>query len=153
LYFSAEWFNAVAEYEVLNVANFVSQTTGESVSLSLTQRRSRVLNFGAGFLHRFSTLFSLYGSFLVDNSYLPDGGFSPVNFTSYDLSHITGGVSFTVPTVELTLGVSYAFGSDSYTATRPLFENVATPALVSNPLPLEVEYSRFGFVLGFTLRM
>jgi hypothetical protein len=152
LYFSAEWFDAVSEYEVLNATDFVSQTTGEQVSISLTQRRTGLLNFGAGFHHRFSALFSLYGSFLVDRSFLPEGDSSPVNFAAYDLTHITGGVSFTVPIVELTLGVSYTFGSDSYTATQPLFRNVSSPALVSDPTPLEVKYSRLGFVLGFSLR-
>jgi hypothetical protein len=153
LYFSAEWFDAVSEYEVLNTTDFVSQTTGEPVSVSLTQTRTRVFNFGAGFHHRFSTLFTLYGSLLVDRSFLPQADASPVNLASYDLTHITGGVSFTVPMLELTLGVSYAFGSDSYTATRPLFQKVSSPTLVSNPTPLEVNYSRLGFVLGFTLRM
>jgi len=153
LYFSAEWFDAVPEYEVLNAKDFISQSTGEPVSISLTQTRTSVFNFGAGFHHRFSTLFSLYGSFLVDNSYLPEGDSSPVNFASYDLTHITGGVSFNIPTVELTLGISYAFGEDSYATSRPLLQYTTRPALDSNPTPLEVEYSRLGFVLGFTLRM
>jgi hypothetical protein len=153
LYFSAEWFDAVSEYEVLNAEDFVSQTTGEPISISLTQTRSSVLNFGAGFHHRFSTLFSLYGSFLVDNSYLPEGDSSPVNFASYDLTHITGGVSFTIPTAEVTLGISYAFGADSYATSRYVLQVGSRPVLNSSFVPVEVEYDRLGFVLGFTLRL
>ncbi len=153
LYLSVEWFDAVPEYHLLKTEPFQPQTLGEPITVSLTQRRSPVFNFGAGFHHRFSGLFSLYGSFLVDNSYLPEGATSPVNFSAYDLTHVTGGVSFSVPTLELTLGIAYAFGNGSHATSRSLLQGGQRPAVALRSTPLEVEYSRLGFVPGFTLRL
>ena len=153
LYLSLEWFGPAAEYDVLETQDFVPQTPGEPISISLTQKRSPVLNYGIGIHYKLSSLFSLYGSFLADRSYLPEGYSSPVNFAAYDLNHITGGVSLSIPTLELTVGVAYAFGKGTYETFRPVLQYGTSPTLISGAVPVEVEYNRLGFVVGFTLRL
>jgi hypothetical protein len=153
LYFSLEWFGPVAEYDVLETQDFVPQTAGEPISSSLTQKRSSVLNYGIGIHHRVSSLFSLYGSFLVDRSFIPEGYSTPVNFAAYDLKHITGGVSFSIPALELTIGAAYAFGNGTYETSRPVLRYGTSPTLTLGAIPVEVEYSRLGFVAGFTFRL
>ena len=57
LYLSLEWFGPIAEYDVLETQDIVPQTPGEPISISLTQKRSPVLNYGIGIHYTLSSLF------------------------------------------------------------------------------------------------
>lgn len=114
-YATAEWFGGINEYTILDTDEFVSQTSGDTLSNDLIYEIKDVLNFGFGLEHAFSQRFQAYGAFFSDRSALPDGKdqFIPVAMADWDIWHATAGGAFVLGNIDITLGVSYGWGSDT----------------------------------------
>jgi len=109
----AEWFSAVDEYTVLHTEDFVSQTTGELISNSYSFALRSVLNYGIGFEHKFSDLFTVYGSFIKDSPAHEEGSDPRLYIEDWNLYHIAGGTAFSFFNLHITTGLSFGFGSST----------------------------------------
>ncbi len=111
LHGSAEWFDAIAPYVVMQGEDFVSQEPEEVISVDAVQALDEVFNWGVGVEHAFSQKVSGYASYYTDKSALTDqierAGLSTLPI---DINTVTAGTDFVVSGARLTLGVGYGWG-------------------------------------------
>ncbi len=150
LYASAEWFDKVDEFEVLDTQPFVGQTTGDSVSFDVTAELDDVLNFGAGVEHQFNQKTGGYASFRTDFSAAVPQSQTNSAITFWDLYHVALGATFTVMRSVWTLGGVFAFGGEDI-AGIDLLPGEEENDQIGIPDETRLNYSRFTFILGFEL--
>ena len=99
-----------------------------------------MVNFGFGVEHRFSDKFQGYGAFFSDRSAKPQGKDEaiPVALADWDIWHISAGGAFVLANIDITLGASYGWGSD--TLLNP------APGEVQNT---ELDYRSIKVIFGF----
>jgi hypothetical protein len=143
-----EWFSGTGEYAVVDPGSFDSQVTGETVYYPYTTGTKPVLNAGFGLERRFSSLLSLYGSFITDfSSY---GGSGDSSFAGLNRYHINVGSAFTVRRVDLTVGLGYGFGSAPVQRTSGLNDSFLSGP-VGTTVDGEGKYRRLLLLFGFAL--
>lgn len=146
---SAEWFDAVDRFKLMDLDNFPAQSSGKPVDADYYHQLDEVINFGAGIEQRLSESLVFYGSFAIDSSAYSEG--SHISVTSQDIYHFTVGSAFSVFGQDLTLGVGYSWGSGTVIQvadlTRPDLTGLA-PELGENRT---LVYSRIKFVIGIAL--
>ncbi|MGH7495786.1 MAG: hypothetical protein ACREOO_25800 [bacterium] len=148
LHTSAEWFNAVKKFDVLETEDFNAQGSGETMSNPLTNELSSVVNFGIGFDYRTGENSMISGSFVTDFTARTPGTETNLNISRWDIYHITGGTSFGVKNVEITLGLAYSFGGET---VQELFE-FTTPeeaALLGSLADTKLSIRRLKLLFGF----
>jgi len=108
---SAEWYDAIAQYVVIQGEDFVSQEPEEVVAVDAVQQLDEVFNWGAGVEHAFSSRVSGYVSYYTDNSGLTDQvERASLSALPIDIQTITAGADFTVGSARFTLGIGYGWG-------------------------------------------
>ena len=113
-FFTAEWFDSVDEFAVVDAEPVVGQTTGDTVSIDWSQRWRSVTNWGLGIEHTFSETFRLYGSFFTDFSAIEQPYTeTSISTATWDIYHVTAGSAFQISSIHLTVGLSFGFGDDS----------------------------------------
>jgi hypothetical protein len=145
---AAEWFDGVDTYDVLELETFVSQATGETLQRSLRQKLDSVVNFALGVEHRFGESFVGYLSFTSDVSAF--NAESDVSATGFDVYHATGGGTFKVGRSNLTLGISYAWGSEKILQRIDLNPGEEDPVIDPSD-QVELDFSRATFIIGFSV--
>ena len=147
---SAEWYDALEKFFVLDTEPFVSQGSGETLTNDLTHELTSVTNYGLGVDFFSSESLILSGSFVTDfSARLPD---TETNLTvsTWDIYHISGGATFKVGKSDLTFGLEYAFGSreikQQIDITNP--GNEENGDIVKDP---EVTIRRIKILIGFVL--
>jgi hypothetical protein len=149
VYASAEWFDAIGRYDVLETKPFVSQTEGDTLLNEATQAAAAVLNAGVGLEQILNPKVRFYGSFRTDfSSFVPYQGRS-VSFSTWDIYHLSAGSGFTIGRFALTLGASYSFGK--HAVDEPF--SIGDPGqrsiqLVGTP---DVNYQRFKVLAGLNV--
>jgi hypothetical protein len=144
---TVEWFGALDPYEVVDSSPFPDNEAGNSLRDRLQQRANSVVNFGFGYQRKVSERFSMYGAFTTDFTYAEKGDSGSSSLSTWDIYHVTAGVSLDVRGTRLTLGAGYSFGSD----TRPvsLLDVEAEGAPEIAPVPMDMSYTRARVMLGF----
>ncbi len=145
LHFSTEYFGKVDQSTVMELDPFEEQSTGDTITAVLTQQADDVLNFGLGLEHEFSPTLSGYAAFRTDFSAKPTDVPSDVAFSSWDIFHVSGGTHFRIGTADLTLGLSYGWGSRRIDTTN--LEGL----LEVLPEFLDVKYRTLRFILAFAI--
>jgi hypothetical protein len=148
LHASAEWFDSVDTYEVLELQDFVSQATGETVQRSLVQKLDSVTNFAAGVEQRFGERALGYLSFTTDFSAFNPA--SDVSATGFDIYHVTGGATIKSRRTRFTLGLSYSWGSETIQQTIDLNPGGDNP-VVDPSNQVELDYRSVTFIIGFSV--
>ncbi len=153
LHVSAEWFNSVDHYDVLNVEPIPTDIPGVSIKNRVSQELTSVFNMAFGVQHVFNKTLTGYLSFLTDRSAAVPSPSTQTSVTEWDLYHVSTGAAFIIAGLDLTAGVQYARGaSDVQVAYIPeLEEEVDIPEnlqLVSN-----VTYQRMLFIIGFSFSL
>jgi len=148
---SAEWFNAISLYSVMEGEPVPSQVPGDTIDVILIHEAVSVINAAVGVRQGLSHKTALYGGVAVDRSYFSGNRENSISISAWDIYHVSLGSEFSFRALEFTLGATYSFGS----------EIVATAASIRNPSPgngLEgnvgegkASYSRMKLLLGFTL--
>ncbi len=111
LHASAEWYDAIAPYVVLQGEDFVSQEPEVVVPVDAVQQLDDVLNWGAGVEHPFSSRVSAYLSYYTDNSGLTDEvERASLSVLPIDIQTVTAGADFAVSSARFTLGLGYGWG-------------------------------------------
>ena len=112
LHASAEWFDGVGAYEVLETSSFQAQTSGEVQRFRAVQELESVLDYGFGVEHEFGSGVSGYASYVMDRSAREPGSNTNVSVSSWDLNLVSFGTSFGVGRIDLVLGGAFSFGSE-----------------------------------------
>lgn len=149
LHLSAEWYDAINKYDVLDTEPYVSQSSGKTLTNDLSHEAKSVINFGFG-LDYFATdslIFSL--SVTSDfSAYVENTATNLATYSAWDLIHVAGGSTFSIWKTEVTIGAVYSFGSQT-------FENKIniTPGDDDNSLDRQSEfkYSQIKVLLGFEI--
>ena len=149
LHLSAEWYDAISNYDVLDTEPYVSQSSGETLTNDLTHEAKSIINFGLGldYFASDSLIFSL--SVTSDYSaYAENTATNLAAYSAWDLIHIAGGSTFHIWKSEVTVGAVYSFGSQT-------FENKIniTPGADNNSVGRQSEfrYSQIKVLLGFEI--
>ena len=149
LHLSAEWYDAISNYDVLDSEPYVSQSSGETLTNDLTHEAKSIINFGLGldYFASDSLIFSL--SITSDfSAYVENTTTNLAAYSAWDLIHIAGGSTFHIWKSEVTVGAVYSFGSQT-------FENKIniTPGDDDNSVgrQSEFKYSQIKVLLGFEI--
>jgi hypothetical protein len=119
LHASVEWWAAVDKYTLLEGEDYtihvpitVSNPTGDStVAAVVTEELDEVVNYGFGLEHHFSPDFAGFLSYHTDRSGRSPDAEPGASVTTWDLNHVTGGVTFNAWRSNFAVGLSGAFGS------------------------------------------
>lgn len=109
LYFSAEWFNEVSSFNIMEPDDFKAQSSGETLSYDLSYELNSVFNFGFGVKHIFSENFTFYGGITNDKSAYVPGSNNKFAVSNWDIVHIRSGGKFNIDKLSITLGLGYGF--------------------------------------------
>jgi hypothetical protein len=149
LHLSAEWYDAISKYDVLNTETYNSQSSGEVLTNDLTHEAKSVINFGLGldYFAGDSLIFSL--SVTSDfSAFVENSSTNLAAYSAWDLIHIAGGSTFNIWKSELTVGVVYSFGSqtiDNNINITPDNDNSSVGR------QSEFKYSQIKVLLGFEI--
>jgi len=144
LYASAEWFQGEEEFDIMELAPFVAQSTGDTVVQRVTQQLTGVLNFGFGVEQRFGEATRAYASFRTDRSAAIPEADTDVSVSSWNIYFLTVGATFRVMDADLTLGAGYGFGRQAIPQRPP-----ADGGLLPESLEVDYRNYRVFFALGF----
>lgn len=157
LHVSAEWYNKVSRYTILQPESFIGQSTGESVDFKLVDELNPVFNYGLGMeitlnnnLTAFASVASDYSaakSELSENTQLDS---KAVNTTLViDFFQFGGGISIEKKNIEITIGVTYRGSSQQ--VDRPVnFPNGDDTSPIDSDNTTMMKIQQWSFILGFT---
>jgi len=146
---SAEWFDAIESYDVLELAPFISQETGELRTPELKHKAKSVVNYGGGVEYK-GQKYGGYVSFSTDFSSYDDG--SDISVTGFDLYNMSGGGTLGFGRTKFMLGLGYMWGSEKVDQVINL--NPGEDSGVLNPEDqVELVYSRLTFMVGFSVNL
>jgi len=113
LHFSAEWYAPVSGFDILPTAPFTGQSDGQVYTNPVTFEMASVFNMGLGMEYTLSPKTTLYGSVTTDFSGIKEGTTNTVSTTAWDLYHISAGAMLSFAPFDITIGISYAGGSET----------------------------------------
>jgi hypothetical protein len=145
---SAEWWAAVNRYTVLEGEPFVIRTpSGDStVTTVVSEQRKDVFNFGVGLERRFSSNVFGFASYHSDRTARTPGSPPGTSVTSWDLHHVTAGITFNAWHSNFALGANAAFGSRTIEPGAPRPDNVLPPEMETQAL---IVTGTFGWKISF----
>ncbi|MDH4036114.1 MAG: hypothetical protein OEX18_06790 [Candidatus Krumholzibacteria bacterium] len=146
LHVTTEYFGVVDPYTVLASPAPVTGPGVTGIAVDYDNAAKSVWNAGVGVEHRFSDKGTGYAAFVTDRSSArPVEGISVV-VSDWNIYHVSGGAALEFGTTELTLGMAFAWGSNTIQPTVP-----PTGDLPPNLVPAEARYSRMKFIIGIAL--
>ena len=111
LHASAEWFEAITPYVVIQGEEFVTQQPEVVRQAEAVQQLEEVFNWGAGIEHAFTAGFRAYASYYTDNSGLGEGvERASLSILPIDIQTVTVGSNFVVGSARFTLGAGFGWG-------------------------------------------
>jgi hypothetical protein len=147
-HFSAEWYDAVNKFYVLETEPFQSQSSGDEISNDLTHLTKSVINYGLGIDYFAADSLIFSASFITDYSAKSsETQLNQPQSLSLNLYHISAGSTFKVWKSLLTLGLVYTFGSQNIGENIDLLQG-GNGQIKSNT---ELKYSQIKVLLGFEL--
>ena len=145
-HFSAEWYDGVKQFYVLDTKPYQSQSSGEVLTNDLTHQTKSIINYGLGidYFAADSLIFSV--SFISDYSAKSDDiKLNQPQVLGLNLFHISAGSTFKVWKSLLTLGLVYTYGSQSIGENINL--NVGESSILSSEAKLQ--YQQIKVLIGF----
>jgi hypothetical protein len=147
-HFSAEWYDAVNKFYILDTEPYLSQSSGEVLTDDLTYQAKSITNYGIGVDYFAADSLTFSASFVSDYSSKSDAiELNQPQTLGINLFHISAGSSFRVWKSELTIGLVYTYGS------QPLENKFSIVPGDEGQISQEVElyYSQIKVLLGFEL--
>ena len=151
LHASAEWFEAIDAYDVMDTTPFQGQTSGASLRFPVTQELKGVLNYGIGLQQRFPHEWAGYASFVTDLSARIPGSNANASVASWDLYHVSGGASFNVGRVDMVLGGTFSFGSEDVRQITDVIGNDPSHSLGDGLRDAKVRTHSYRILFGFSV--
>ncbi len=145
LYFTAEWFNKINAFNIMNPNAFQAQSSGETISYSSSYQLNYVINFGFGIKHIINSNFTYYGSITSDQTAFVPNTINKFALSNWDIIHIRSGGMFNVEKLSVTLGLGYGFKGNIYDGLRIFGQQKADRK--------NVGYQQLDVVFGFTYKL
>ncbi len=122
IHLSAEWYNSMPKYTIVEAEDHVSQSSGDTIGMKLVDKFNSVLNIGLGAEFYINEKMSGYLSASTDNSAVTSelGRFvsnsSEVGNSTFlaDYYHYGGGVVLHLKRAEITLGATYTGATQDF---------------------------------------
>lgn len=153
LHASAEWFDAVKKFTVMETKDLQDQVSGASIPTSLTHELKSIVNYGFGAEIAISKRFQGYGSFVTDFSAAVPGTDTNLAISTWNIYHLTGGASFLIGTSEITFGINYAFGSDDIQRPIDLAADDNSGQEADSNNQIKFSYNRIKAIFGFSFQI
>jgi len=150
IHLSAEWYDAVDLFSVLDTEQYISQGSGDTLTNDLSNELKSVINYGIGLDFFSNENLSISASFVTDFSARVPNTETQLVISNWNFYHISGGATFKLGKSDITLGLEYAFGSNKIKQPIDLTDpnNEKDPDLVNES---KVTSSRIKFLIGFEL--
>jgi len=157
IHLSAEYFNRIPRYTILNSIPFMGQSTGEEINFTFYDEAEPVLNYGAGMEFVFTKTWSFYLSYCSDYSYVPSEIDRFIKFTDEasnsssraDINHVGGGFILKLKRADITLGATNAWSRESI--PRPVdFPDEGESGIFDSNDMADVRWSRWRFIFSFS---
>jgi len=158
LHISAEWFDKVPRYTIIETQPFVGQSTGDTLQFTLVDELDPVLNFGFGLEYYLSEKLSLFASMATD--------FSPVisnsgRFAEFenevsnsviqaDFLKFGGGISIETRIVDLTFGITRSGANDQFERPIDFPSEGEDDEIFDSSETSRIRLSQWRFILGFS---
>ena len=146
IHVSAEWFDAIDEYDVMDLESFRASPSDSVITPVLKEKLGSVLNWGVGLEHSFRSRTRAYASFVTDRSARTDE--SQLATTGFDIYHAATGGTFPAGRLDVTLGVSYGWGSEDVSQRIDLDPD-EEDAVVDPGRSVDLLYRGLTFIFGF----
>jgi len=152
LFGSAEWYNSVGPYDILDLGPFVGQTTGDTIQVQLVQELRSVVAWALGVQQKLSDKVSGYLSFAFDPATAPDdpGSRDATSVGNWDIHTITAGATFPLGSSELTLGLGFGWGNGT-AAQLADFGNISGGDILPNAVETPIDYTSIRLTIGFSI--
>ena len=157
IHMSAEWYNKVPAYTIMETSPFIGQSTGESVQFTLVDALDPVINYGIGIELYLSEKVSAYGSFATNYSAVKEeitrfAELKEVANNSVfqaDFYQFGGGLAISTKAVEITVGATYSGASQEF--DRPInFPDEGDDSVYDSGEQAKLTFSQWRFILGFS---
>ncbi|MCH8033096.1 MAG: hypothetical protein IH950_04960 [Bacteroidetes bacterium] len=150
VHISAEWFDKINSYYVLDSEPYLSQGNGELLTNDLTHEAKSIINYGIGFDYIMSSEVIISAGFVTDFTAKVENTVTNLSSASnWDVYHITTGASFPIGGSQTTLGISYSFGNDTFQNEINITPDPNDPDDIRRET--EVGFSRIKVLFGFEL--
>jgi len=155
---SGEWFSAVPHYSLMEIDEFVGQTSGDTIRHQIVDELNAVFNFGVGYEYLFNDRYSVHASFATDrtaassdvNRFMEFGDEISNSISQKDLFHYGAGASLKFKAMEFTVGATYT--SSSERIQRPIdFPDEDDTSITDPDAVSAIQIHRWRFVFGFEL--
>jgi len=153
LHVSAEWYNEVASYNVLDTEDFTAQSSGETIIYRVNNELKSVLNYGVGAEFYVTEKLDLFISYITDYSAAVPDTKTNLTVSTWDIYHLSGGAAFSIGRSEFTLGINYAFGSGKVKGPVNLPDSDTENTLVDLLENSNLYYKRLKFLIGFSIEI
>ncbi len=148
LHISAEWYDAVEKFNVLDTEPYIAQSSGEQLTNDLTHEAESVINYGLGLDYYANDKLIFSFSFTSDESAHVEGTTTNLAAAnSWDLMHIAAGSSFKLWESDITVGAVYSFGSQTIQNNI----NIIPDSDGEITRTSEIKYSQIKVLLGFEI--
>jgi hypothetical protein len=155
---SGEWFSAISKYTIIQTDPFIGQSSGDTITNSLTDELNSVFNYGLGLEYGFQNNLSIYLSFASDYSGVPDevsrflafGSETSNSTLRADIFHFGGGAVFEFKQMEFTIGTVYARAKEvaKRVINIPSDEEGVTDTVNKTST---IKLNQWRFIVGFSL--
>ncbi len=150
VHISAEWFDKINSYYVVDTEPYLSQGNGELLTNDLTHEAKSIINYGIGFDYIMNNEVIISAGFVTDFTAKVENTETNLSSASnWDVYHITTGASFPIGGSQTTLGISYSFGNDTFQNEINITPDPNDPDDISRET--EVGFSRIKVLFGFEL--
>jgi hypothetical protein len=150
LYFTAEYFNKINQFTVMDVKRPDVQTEQSANDYKLQHQLESVLNYGLGVEQKISELVSLYGSFYTNFSGVSPNTGSDLTFAGYNIYHLTVGSLFSLFNLKLTFGVGLGFGTEEIENLVDFSSSDLENYLLGRFGSQDIRYRSIKFVFGLS---
>jgi hypothetical protein len=157
IHLSADWYDKVPAYTILEASPFTAQSTGETVRFNLVDDLDPVINYGIGIELDLSEKISAYGSFATDNSAVKKdiSRFAELeeqannSVFQADFYKFGGGVAIKTKAVEITVGATNSGASQEF--NRPInFPDEDEDDVFESGNTSKLVFNEWRFILGFS---
>jgi hypothetical protein len=147
---SAEWFDKIESYAVVDSKPYTSQGSGELVVNDLTHEAKSIINYGIGLDYIINKEFIISAGFVTDfTAKVKNTKTNLSTASNWDIYHISAGVTFPIGGSSTTRGISYSFGSDKFLNDIDITPDPDDPDNLTRES--EVNFSRIKVLFGFEL--
>jgi hypothetical protein len=144
LHASAEWFDGVSSYVVMQGDDWnVQNPNGDIRSLQAIHEQESILNWGLGIQYAVNSTMNLYSSYYIDKS--TRGGEieqADLSTSSFDINNVSIGTEFRVSGVQFDLGLGYSWGANLHQELSDLIGGQ------NGDVEVNFEYTSFKLLFG-----